>query len=215
MRSVNAAFRDICLALPLLLLAGLPARAFEIAHPQLTPPDLLSTASVLSTGHAESRPLPARRRLELALVDHFGLLKPRTAERIRLEVEEIFASLDTDIGWVDPLSDPPVEAVGTRVRVILMPAPPKAWGGSGTMGVVHKSEGLVESVYIFPPAVMRTMRLKPNRLQHWAALSATKSFTQSRPTTPMPPTGSCGRNRTPTRSVARNWEWTHSAPRSS
>ena len=156
-------------ALPLLLLAGLSAGAFEIAHLQLTPPDLPSTASVLSTGHAEPLPLPVRRRLELTLFDRFGL-KPRTAERIRFEVEEIFASLATDIGWLDPLSVASVETAEIRIRVILLPAPPKVWGlSNGTMGVVHKREGLVENVYIFPPAVMSTMHLlpevgKPNRL---------------------------------------------------
>ncbi len=169
MRSVIGIFRDFCFALSLLLLAALPARAFEIADLQQPPPDLPSTASALPTEHAEPPPLPAMRRLQLTLFDRFGI-KPRTAERVRREVEEIFASMATDIVWLDSLSDPPVEVTGIQIRVILIPSPPPVWGLSNrTVGVVHKREGLVENVYIFPSALMSTMHLirEPKQRRLW------------------------------------------------
>ncbi|MCZ6726692.1 MAG: hypothetical protein O7A98_04980 [Acidobacteria bacterium] len=162
-------FRDLCFVLPFLLLA-LPAGALEITHVPQPRQDLPSSARVLLPEQAEPLPLTATRRLELMLFDNFGL-KPEAAERMRLEVEQIFASMATDIEWMDPLSEAPVEVVGIRLRVILIPSPPQAWGlRDRTMGVVFGREGLVDTVYIFPPAVMRTLQrfpeeAEPNRLQ--------------------------------------------------
>lgn len=170
MRSVMGVFRAAGFAMPLLLPAGLPAAAFEITHLRPPPRDLPLTATALPTEQAGSLGPQLARRLELTLFDHVGLT-PTTTEQIRREVEEIFVSLGTDIGWLDPGLDRPVAAVSTRIQVILIPSAPRAWVlEKGTMGVVHRREGgPAENVYIFPAAVMNTLGLfpearEPNRL---------------------------------------------------
>jgi hypothetical protein len=218
-------FPDAPLAFPLLLLANLPADALEIAQLRPPPPDLHSSPSAVSPEQAKPPPVGATLRLELTFLDNFGL-ESRTVERIRLEVEDIFASMATDIDWLDPFSAAPDKTVGARLRVILIPSPPKIWGlGSRTMGVVFKTEGSVEEVYIFPPAVMNTLhRLTesarrnrlPRRNRRWAkalgrvisheiaGLSATRLFTRSRPNTRMRLAGSCKLDSAVSRSMGRS-----------
>jgi hypothetical protein len=165
MSSWNRIFPDVHLAFPLLLLAELPAGAFEIARLRQPPPDLHSSPSALSTEQAKPPPLAATLRLELTLFDNFGH-ESTTVERIRLEVEDIFATMATDIEWLDPFSEAPVKTVGARLRVILIPSPPPIWGlSSSTMGVVHRTVGSVEGVYIFPPAIMRTLHRLPEEVR--------------------------------------------------
>ena len=161
MRSLNRVFHDVRFALPLLVLAELPAGALEITH-QWRPPQVLPATP--SAEQAAPHPLAVVRRLELTLFDNFGL-KSRTAERIRREVENIFATMDTDIEWLDPLSEAPATKVPIGLRVVLIPYPPRIWGlSSMTMGVVFKTDGFVENVYIFPPAVMRTLYRLPEEI---------------------------------------------------
>jgi hypothetical protein len=157
MSPCNRIFPNVHLAFPLLLLTNLPADALEIAQLRRPPPGLHSSPSAISPEQAKPPPVGATLRLELTLLDNFGL-ESRTVERIRLEVEDIFASMATDIEWLDRFSPTPVKTVAARLRVILIPSPPTIWRlGSRTMGVVFKTEGSVEDVYIFPPAVMNTL----------------------------------------------------------
>jgi hypothetical protein len=156
MSPCNRIFPNVHLAFPLLLLTNLPADALEIAQLRRPPPGLHSSPSAISPEQAKPPPVGATLRLELTLLDNFGL-ESRTVERIRLEVEDIFASMATDIEWLDRFSPTPVKTVAARLRVILIPSPPTIWRlGSRTMGVVFKTEGSVEDVYIFPPAVMNS-----------------------------------------------------------
>ena len=150
-------FRAVGFAMPLLLLASLPAAAFEITDLQPPPPDLPLTVTALPAELPEAPGPPVPKRLELALFDRVGLTR-KTTEQMRHEVEEIFSSLGTEIGWPDPGAVPAVAAGSTRIQIILIPSAPRAWRlEEGTMGAVFRSEAPVERTYVFPVAVMRAL----------------------------------------------------------
>ena len=106
-----------------------------------------------------------RHPLSLTLVwyDTYRLL-PGSFESMAREVIRIYEEVGVDVMWefgrecyIDVVDPDPF-----RVDVVLLPSHPTSWGLKATaMGVATHREGARGSVYVFFPALTRTLRLSP------------------------------------------------------
>jgi len=104
-----------------------------------------------------------RHPLSLTLVwyDTYRLL-PGSFESMAREVIRIYAEVGVDVMWefgrecyIDDFDPDPL-----RVDVVLVPSSPTSWGlKANAMGVATHREGAKGSVYLFFPALIRTLRL--------------------------------------------------------
>ena len=99
--------------------------------------------------------------LTLVWYDTYRLL-PGSFEFMAREVIRIYEEVGVDVMWefgsecyIDSVDPDPL-----RVDVVLLPSEPTSWGLKATaMGVATHREGSKGSVYIFFPALIRTLRL--------------------------------------------------------
>lgn len=112
-------------------------------------------------GEASTPRASATLRLNLALFDGADLAEA-TLGLLREEVEAIFAAAGVEVGWLDRVNDPGRVSAHPEIRVILAPRPPAAWGlGERVMGTVLGSGYPRAAVYVFYPAVARTISRLP------------------------------------------------------
>ncbi len=119
--------------------------------------------SVGADGAALSIRGNGRHPLSLTLVwyDTYRLL-PDSFEFMAREVIRIYEEVGVDVMWefgrecyIDGVDPDPL-----RVDVVLLPSQPTSWGlKANAMGVATHREGSKGSVYIFFPALIRTLRL--------------------------------------------------------
>jgi hypothetical protein len=123
--------------------------------------------AVSASGEEKEADLPIRgvglQRMSLTLVwyDTYRLL-PGSFESMAREVIRIYDEVGVDIVW-EPGREDFIDGVDLdplRVDVVLLPTHPANWGlKSDAMGVATYREGAKGSVYIFFPALIRTLAL--------------------------------------------------------
>lgn len=120
---------------------------------------LAALAGATSTEGSEEKTGP---RLELMWTDPHRLF-PVGWKRAERQTAALFEDIGVDVLWRD--TDDPTVDEDAIIRVLLVKSEPASWGlDPGAMGAILSRREPQAMVYIFFPAVLRTLRYRPEVL---------------------------------------------------